>query len=310
MARNIFQKTIDIIRGKNPDVNAKLNLKSIGSRIIHKGGGGSDLIYTHLTSNTPQLICRFGTVELETVRQFLKNGFIDEKQKRWMCDTAGFFPSDDYLMIKFACEQILTAMKIDILACRIEKFEVEFVNKYLKQNLDLMDTLAITHPMLCEKPWTRYLEGKKVLVISPFVKTITQQFEKRKLLFKNHMVLPDFELLTLKAVQGIGDSKKLLPYKDWFEALDDMKSQVSAIDFDVALIGAGAYGMFLGAHCKEIGRQAVHMGGATQLLFGIKGRRWDKYFENTLYNEHWTRVSKEETPEGLEKFEEGTFAYW
>ncbi len=39
MARNIFQKTIDIIRGKNPDVNAKLNLKSIGSRIIHKGGG-------------------------------------------------------------------------------------------------------------------------------------------------------------------------------------------------------------------------------------------------------------------------------
>ena len=275
-----------------------------------KGGGGSDLKYTPLTSNTPQLICRFGTVELETVRQFLKNGFIDEKQKRWMCDTAGFFPSDDYLMIKFACEQILTAMKIDILACRIEKFEVEFVNKYLKQNLDLMDTLAITHSMLCEKPWTRYLEGKKVLVISPFVKTITQQFEKRKLLFKNHMVLPDFELLTLKAAQGIGDSKKLLPYKDWFEALDDMKSQISAIDFDVALIGAGAYGMFLGAHCKEIGRQAVHMGGATQLLFGIKGRRWDKYFENTLYNEHWTRVSKEETPEGLEKFEEGTFAYW
>ncbi len=310
MARNIFQKMIDIIRGKNPDVNAKLNLKSIGSRIIHKGGGGSDLIYTHLASNTSQLICRFGTVELETVRQFLKNGFIDEKQKRWMCDTAGFFPSDDYLMIKFACKQILTAMKVDVLACRVEKFEVEFIAKYLRQNLEVMDMDAITHPMCYDNPWTRYLEGKKVLVISPFVKTITQQYEKRRLLFKNPLVLPDFQLLTLKAVQGIGDSKKLLPYKDWFEALDAMKSQISAMDFDVALIGAGAYGMFLGAHCKEIGKQAVHMGGATQLLFGIKGRRWDKYFENTLYNEHWTRVSKEETPDGLEKFEEGTFAYW
>lgn len=275
-----------------------------------KGGGGSDLIYTHLVSNTPQLICRFGTVELETVRQFLKNGFIDEKQKRWMCDTAGFFPSDDYLMIKFACKQILTAMKVDVLACRVEKFEVEFIAKYLRQNLEVMDMDAITHPMCYDNPWTRYLEGKKVLVISPFVKTITQQYEKRRLLFKNPLVLPDFQLLTLKAVQGIGDSKKLLPYKDWFEALDAMKSQISAMDFDVALIGAGAYGMFLGAHCKEIGKQAVHMGGATQLLFGIKGRRWDKYFENTLYNEHWTRVSKEETPDGLEKFEEGTFAYW
>lgn len=310
MARNIFQKTIDIIRGKNPDVNAKLNLKTIGRRIIHKRGGGQLLIYTHLASNTPQLICRFGTVELETVRQFLKNGFIDEKQKRWMCDTAGFFPSDDYLMIKFACEQILTAMKVDVLACRVEKFEVEFIAKYLRQNLEVMDMDAITHPMCYDNPWTRYLEGKKVLVISPFVKTIAQQYEKRRLLFKNPLVLPDFQLLTLKAVQGIGDSKKLLPYKDWFEALDAMKSQISAMDFDVALIGAGAYGMFLGAHCKEIGKQAVHMGGATQLLFGIKGRRWDKYFENTLYNEHWTRVSKEETPDGLEKFEEGTFAYW
>ena len=227
-----------------------------------------------------------------------------------MCDTAGFFPSDDYLMIKFACKQILTAMKVDVLACRVEKFEVEFIAKYLRQNLEVMDMDAITHPMCYDNPWTRYLEGKKVLVISPFVKTITQQYEKRRLLFKNPLVLPDFQLLTLKAVQGIGDSKKLLPYKDWFEALDAMKSQISAMDFDVDLIGAGAYGMFLGAHCKEIGKQAVHMGGATQLLFGIKGRRWDKYFENTLYNEHWTRVSKEETPDGLEKFEEGTFAYW
>ena len=154
MPRNSFQILIDKIRGKNPDVNAKLNLKSIGSRIIHKRGGGSDLIYTHLASNTPQLICRFGTVELETVRQFLKNGFIDEKQKRWMCDTAGFFPSDDYLMIKFACKQILTAMKVDVLACRVEKFEVEFIAKYLRQNLEVMDMDAITHPMCYDNPWT------------------------------------------------------------------------------------------------------------------------------------------------------------
>lgn len=149
-----------------------------------------------------------------------------------------------------------------------------------------------------------------MLVVSPFEETIRKQYEKRKLLFKNPDVLPDFELVTLKAVQGIGDSKKDLPYKDWFEALEDMKSKISKIDFDIALIGAGAYGMFLGAHCKELGKKAVHMGGATQLLFGIKGRRWDTFFEKTLYNENWTRVSQKETPAGLEKFEEGTFAYW
>jgi hypothetical protein len=34
----------------------------------------------------------------------------------------------------------------------------------------------------------------------------------------------------------------------------------------------------------------VHLGGATQRLFGIRGKRWDErpFFQN-LYNEHWTR---------------------
>ena len=310
MGRNIAQKVIDKIRGKNPDVNLPLKLKSVGGRVIRTGGGGIDLITAQLSLDTPKLICRFGTVELESVRQFLKNGFIDDKQRRWMCDTAGFFPNNHDLMIKFACEQILTAMKVDVLACRVEKFEVEFIQKYLHQELELMDMNAISHPMLFDNPWTKNLKGKKVLVVSPFEETIRKQYEKRKLLFKSPDVLPDFELLTLKAVQGIGDSKKDLPYKDWFEALEDMKSKISKIDFDIALIGAGAYGMFLGAHCKELGKKAVHMGGATQLLFGIKGRRWDAFFEKTLYNENWTRVSQEETPAGLEKFEEGTFAYW
>ena len=70
MGRNIAQKVIDKIRGKNPDVNLPLKLKSVGRRIIHKGGGGLELIDKHLSSDTPQLICRFGTVELASVRQF------------------------------------------------------------------------------------------------------------------------------------------------------------------------------------------------------------------------------------------------
>ena len=86
-----------------------------------------------------------------------------------------------------------------------------------------------------------------------------------------------------------------------------MKNDISKIDYDVAIIGAGAYGMFLGAFCKDMGKQALHLGGATQMLFGIKGKRWDG---STLYNEHWIRPSKDETPKGVEQFEHGTFAYW
>lgn len=307
MGRNILQKIIDIIRRKNPDVNARLTLNKIGSRLIHKNDAGNKIISKHLLSDKPELICRFGTVELETVRQFIKNGYIDDKQKKWMCDTAGFFPSDDYSLVQFAYKQTLAAMSADVLACRIEKFEIEFIQKYLHQPLDLMDMYAISYPIPFENPWTKLLKGKKVLVIHPFEDSIRTQYAKRKLLFSNPDTLPEFELITFKPVQGIGDSKYALSYNNWFEALEDMKNQISDIDFDIAIIGAGAYGMFLGAHCKSLGKKAIHMGGATQLLFGIKGKRWDTL---NLYNEHWIRPSESEKPLGAEKFEEGTFAYW
>ena len=75
--------------------------------------------------------------------------------------------------------------------------------------------------------------------------------------------------------------------------------------FDIAIIGCGAYGMPLAAYCKQIGKKAVHLGGATQLLFGIKGKRWDNY---SLYNDYWVRPLESETPRNAGKIESG--CYW
>ena len=39
------------------------------------------------------------------------------------------------------------------------------------------------------------------------------------------------------------------------------------------------------------------MGGATQILFGIKGNRWDQHSViGKLYNEAWVRPNENETP--------------
>ena len=64
-------------------------------------------------------------------------------------------------------------------------------------------------------------------------------------------------------------------YKDWFEALNWMKKQIEIQNFDICLIGCGAYGFPLAAHVKRLGKKAFHIGGALQLLFGIKGTRWE-----------------------------------
>lgn len=104
-------------------------------------------------------------------------------------------------------------------------------------------------------PWTRALSGKKVSVIHPFVDTIKKQYEtNRDKIFPNICagddLLPAFELITLKAVQtqaGTKDDR----FKDWFEALAWMELEIDGLDFDVAIIGCGAYGFPLASYVKK-----------------------------------------------------------
>jgi hypothetical protein len=166
---------------------------------------------------------------------------------------------------------------------------------------------------LFPNPWTYSLRGKRVLVVHPFEESIRRQYQKRTSLFEDERVLPQFEtLLTQKAIQSVAGNPTR--YGTWFEALDAMRSDIKRIDFDVALIGAGAYGLPLASYVKKLGKKAIHMGGVTQILFGIIGRRWERpipggYPPLTRFvNEHWTRPLPEETPSGFESV--GGGAYW
>ncbi len=271
---------------------------------------GVDLIYKELIKNKPSLVCRFGTLELDILDQFIKNNKIRKysfQNKFGITNNAGFFPADDNSISRFASEMLEIVPNIDILGINFFESEFEIMKKfgtnYKFATINSIGSLNIQS----EKPWSRVLKGKKVLVVHPFSKTIKSQYEKRKLLFNNEDVLPDFELITLKAVQSIADEKENLPFETWFDALDYMKDEISKIDFDIALIGCGAYGMFLANYCKELGKKAVHMGGACQILFGITGKRWET--EQIIpTNEHWVRPSEDERPKGLEKVENG--CYW
>ncbi len=89
-------------------------------------------------------------------------------------------------------------------------------------------------------------------------------------------------------MQSIAGNYEHLPFADWFEALEHTKHEICEIDFEIALIAAGAYGMFLTEYCKSIGKKAVYMGSFLQLLFGIYGKRWlDE--DVAFINKHWVR---------------------
>lgn len=219
-----------------------------------------------------------------------------------MGNNAGFFPVDETHLKRFALRMREDMKELDLLASwRPEEL---LFRKQLK-NVERV-TLGSLGPIDNDWAWSQVLKGKKVLVVHPFAETIERQYKTHRLqIWKNENTLPEFASLeTVKAVQTIAGCRDER-FETWFEALAYMENEIEKHDFDVALIGCGAYGFPLAAHIKRIGKKAIHIGGPLQLYFGIKGRRWDNM---GLYNDCWVSPSETDRPKDLNKVEGG--CYW
>jgi hypothetical protein len=269
----------------------------------------SSIIKEELEKDKPSMIARFGSVEIKAVlypksTQIIKT-VIRNRVFNTMHVNAGFFPSNEKTIHQFS-EMMYEDMKLlDVLGCW--RFEERFVQKHFSMAKRV--ELRALEPYMHEDPWSIVLEGKKVLVIHPFNATIEKQYQaNRENLFADKRVLPNFKSLeTIKAVQTIAGTDSLFP--DWFAALDFMKAEIDKKDFDIAIIGCGAYGFPLAAHVKRMGKKAVHLGGATQILFGIKGKRWmDNADFATIINDYFVSPSEEDNIKNATQVEEG--CYW
>ncbi len=279
------------------------------SRISYSNNEGSRIIKNELTSSKPSMIARFGSNEIKAVlypkfplivRSLYAQRIFDNMET-----CAGFFPADSETITQFSEIMLEDTKQIDILGSwRIEEY-------FLKRDLEFAQMIPLNNlePYFQLNPWSEVLANKKVLVVHPFSETIEYQYEnKRELLFKDKRILPRFKSLqTVKAVQTIAGNRH--GYHTWFEALEDMKKEIEKCDFEIAIIGCGAYGFPLAAHVKRLGKKAIHLGGATQMLFGIKGKRWleRENFKNII-NEHFVFPLEADRPSSLEKVEGG--CYW
>lgn len=277
--------------------------------------GAYDLIYQAISSDNPCMISRFGNNELDVTLNYRKGHplcflrnilpfWVGEETKNRMVINAGFFPNDNKEFARYADFSIAISREIDILGV-MTGFELNLkeIDKAKLVKLELLE------PFWSKKPWSALLKGKKVLVIHPFEESIRSQYNRRELLFENKDTLPEFaSLQIIKAVQSIGGENN--KFNTWFDALHYMEDQIDTCDYDIALIGCGAYGMPLAAHCKQKGKKAIHLGGVLQLLFGIRGKRWeyDGWPHKELINEYWVRPLETEKPVMAGNVEEA--CYW
>lgn len=222
---------------------------------------------------------------------------------------SGFFgPLEDLDRFSRLMEESLGTM--DFMGVWYNQMEDYMLEHYAPKTV-ILGELSGLEPWYCpDNPWTKTLKGKKVLCIHPFKDSILAQYKKREHLFEGTDILPEFELRCVKAVQTLMDQKDER-FPKWFDALEYMYEEAMKEDFDIALIGCGSYGLPLAAKIKKAGKQAVHMGGALQLLFGIRGSRWNDFDKLIpFYNEYWEYpMQSEQLTEGRNKSVENG-CYW
>lgn len=268
----------------------------------------NEKIASLIHSNKPFMYVRLGAVESRCVDKLMKKKNFTPQNVDSIKYAAGVFPNDNDSIKRF-CEIYTKSLEnTDILGIWGVKGEKRILNKYCPDAT--LTHASYIEPYYHDIPWSRELKNKRVLVIHPFTSSIKKQYEKRELIFENKNILPEFkELILIKAIQSNAGGDINNKFESWFEALEYMKEEINRYDFDIAIIGAGAYGLPLAHYIKSIGKQAIQLSGSTQILFGIKGKRWDKNSKvSKLYNKHWIRPTLEETPPNIEKVEGGS--YW
>lgn len=137
------------------------------------------------------------------------------------------------------------------------------------------------------KPWSHNLLGKKVLIVHPFIESFKVQVNNGFKIYKdtsNTIFLEGQEFVFYKAYNTAAGNHL---HKNWKETFQIMCSEISKLDFDIALLGCGGYGVPLaGFIYDKLNKSSIHIGGGMQLLFGVMGKRW----ENT---EMWKKIIDE-----------------
>ncbi len=266
-------------------------------------------IKTYIKSGEPFMVCRFGATELATIKTFdfeLKDKYAAQMAR--VHTLSGLFPETEEVGKRFTDFMIHQIPSADLIAIWPQAFEEYYLKQYGSDSLKCTFLESLEPWEYPEDPWSSALKGKKVLVVHPFIDSIEQQYKKRAELFEGTDILPEFELQTLRSVQTAGGGSDDR-FSSWFDAYEWMKDEILKRDFDIAILGCGAYGFPLAAEIKKSGKQAIHFGGVTQILFGILGARWDNNEAiNRFMNDSWVRPMDKEKPKNASAVENN--CYW
>ncbi len=304
--------------GKKLGIKDKEITKKLIDKPVKTISSLSDDISQFIENGKPMLLARLGGTEGVIAGQYcerilkMRDNY-SEEMLDWLFTTSGFF-ADDYdnkteAVDKYAELTIKGIPECDFLSAMFPSriYTPYFFKRFAQNAVPTFSDLGPYFDIETDKTWIGALKGKKVLVINSFADSIEYQYKRKdKLVNDPKFELPDFDLLVYKTyVTQVGERPG--GFKNSFEVLNKMLNDIKKIDFDIALIGAGAYGFPIAVEIKRMGKIAIETCGRTPLFFGIYGERDIKHGIEQNITDAWIRPM-EEPPKKFKEVENG--CYW
>ena len=252
----------------------------------------NQIIKSSIIDNKPISFGKMGNVEAMHALSFANN------QPRlfgsFLHSSAGIFtPSIDEF--NDWCSSFLEAVTdLDyILQWSPQKEDEEIINN-VTHNKNVFNDFEGLEPFVFGKEgWHHSLSDKKVLCVSPFSDTIKNQIKKFDKIWDGAKVKELATVTSRFSEHWTGD--KPIP---WRQKLDSMLSEIDKLDFDFATVGCGGLSLHICQHIKAMGKPCVHLGGGNQILYGVRGKRWDDWFKqhNWYGTKDWIRPMPHEVP--------------
>ena len=297
---------------------------------------GSNLFINKIRSPNKFLISRIGGIELDLYLQYKLTGaesLINSYKYSIMKKYAGYYDEKDdpNNIIKY-CDLFEKCYKnseiIMIANANLSSYTKLFAinhpyytdiwpdqNSHSMIERLLKNKIAIDYHGILESfeyfnQWFPLLDGKKILIISPFDNEIRNQLQFKDELFPKHFLkkYPNFRSVDYVHTYLTLDNYEK-PHKNWFETYNYYCSQIDSKNFDIALLFCGCYAYPLSNYIYEkIGKSAIIVGGIGQLLFGIRGKRYENAYFQRFMNTQWIYRTLAKNSDGFKN--EGLNAYF
>lgn len=280
-----------------------------------------------MQTGLPYAAGKLGTSEFDALRWYIvhrrnKSAVIEYPYhiRRHMVVNAGLFPDGPDTLDKWAEHMLCNVLpEMDLMIewnPGVKHQEYTFLETYAPHSKRTV--LRALEPYYEESVYDRYTlaipEGSKIAIISPFSDTLLEQIPKLHTIWSglpvwgNGVTFIPIQTFYSPLVASSVKHQWTAHIHNWQAACDDIVEKVRAVGATYAFVGCGALSLPIVAALKRAGCIAIHTGGATQILFGIKGRRWDSHAViSRFYNSAWIRPVAHEIPDGGREIENGCY---